>query len=130
MSFYSKGTPYLTVLPRTGRLQVRIRIPADLQPCLGKREFRKHPGAQHTSDIKTKTLKLTAAAHEVFSFARSVLDARAEWTSTTEAYQDTLMLFLMAGRKRVERFVHPFDEAGTMGVLQMGFSDTPCQQQK
>ena len=76
MSFYSKGTPYLTLFPRTGRLQFRIRIPSDLQPCLGKREFRKSLGRHHTADIKAQALKLAAAAHEVFTFARSALEAR------------------------------------------------------
>ncbi len=100
MSFFSKGTPYLTLFPRSGRLQFRIRIPLELQPCLGKREFRKSLGHPAHTDAKAQALKLAAAAHEVFSFTRKALTARAgltcavtagktEGTSTTQQMRKT-----------------------------------------
>ena len=96
MSFYSKGTPYLTLFPRTGRLQFRIRIPADLQPCLGKREFRKSLGRHHTANIKAQALKLAAAAHEVFTFTRSALEAR----SFASGSSDSLTISHRLGKER------------------------------
>ena len=96
MSFYSKGTPYLTVFPRTGRLQFRIRIPLDLQPCLGKREFRKSLGHQLPKDAKVQALKLAAAAHEAFSFTRSALEAR----SFAAASSDSLTIGRRLGKER------------------------------
>ncbi|SBV92472.1 hypothetical protein KL86DPRO_10369 [uncultured delta proteobacterium] len=75
MSFYSKGTPYLAVLP-TGRFQFRIRIPLELQRYLGQREYRRSLGRRTVTEAKTHALRLAAAAQEIFAFTSGVIDGR------------------------------------------------------
>jgi len=54
----------------------RIRIPADLQVCLGKTEYRRSLGRCYASEAKHRALKLATAAFEVFSFVREAVAAR------------------------------------------------------
>ena len=69
-----RSIPYL--VPHRDALFFRIRIPADLQACLGKTEYRRSLGRCYRLEIKVRALKLAAAAHEVFSFVRMVLQQR------------------------------------------------------
>lgn len=54
----------------------RIRVPLELQPCLGKKEYRRSLGRCYAAEAKLLALKMAAAALEVFSFARMALEAR------------------------------------------------------
>ena len=70
MSFYpDKTSPYITKhrdLPT-----FRIRIPADLQTCLGKAEYRRSIGRCYAPEAKLRALRLAIAALEFFSLTRS-----------------------------------------------------------
>ncbi len=70
----SRHLPYL--LPLRNILAFRIRIPTALQPCLGRKEYRRSLGPSYANEAKIKSLRLAAAAHEVFTLARAVLKAR------------------------------------------------------
>lgn len=73
----NKGTasPYLAA-HRNG-LIFRIRIPIDLHACLDRKEYRRSIGRCYAQEAKLRALRLAAAALEVFSFARTALQARA-----------------------------------------------------
>lgn len=76
MSFFSsRGTPYL-LAHQSGLLQFRIRVPVDLQRCLGRREYRRSLGRCYHAEAKVRVLRLASAAHEVFLFAREAITAR------------------------------------------------------
>ena len=66
----SKYSPYLAV--HRNALIFRIRIPQDVQACLGRTEYRRSLGRCYAAEAKLRALKLAAAAFEVFSFARAV----------------------------------------------------------
>ena len=70
----SRGTPYL--FTHRNSPAFRIRIPAELQPCLGKTEYRRSLGRCYAREAKLRALRLATAALEVFSFARRVVQAR------------------------------------------------------
>lgn len=70
----SGHSPYLA-FHRNG-LIFRIRVPADLQICLGKTEYRRSIGRCYATEAKHRAFKLAAAAFEVFSFTRQVLNIR------------------------------------------------------
>lgn len=72
----SNSTPYLFTHYDTPAF--RIRIPLDLQPCLRKTEYRRSLGRCYAAEAKLRALRLATAALEVFSFARSVIQARRE----------------------------------------------------
>ena len=75
MSFYpDKTSPYTT--KHRGLPTFRIRIPADLQPCLGKTEYRRSIGRCYAPKAKLRALRLATAALEVFSLTREALQAR------------------------------------------------------
>ena len=75
MSFYaSKHSPYIS--RHRNALTFRIRIPVDIQACLGRREYRRSLGRCYATEGKLRSLKLALAAHEVFTFAREALQAR------------------------------------------------------
>ncbi|SBV93845.1 exported hypothetical protein [uncultured delta proteobacterium] len=69
-----KGVPYLFTHHNSPAF--RIRIPADLQPCLGKTEYRRSLGRCYASEAKLRALRLATAALEVFAFVREVVLAR------------------------------------------------------
>ncbi len=69
-----KFSPYL--FSHRNSLTFRIRIPADIQSCLGKSEYRRSIGRCYAAEAKLRALKLAAAAFEVFSFARAAVLAR------------------------------------------------------
>lgn len=69
-----KCSPYL--FSHRNSLTFRIRIPADLQACLGKTEYRRSIGRCYALEGKQRALRLATAAFEVFSFARQVLQDR------------------------------------------------------
>ncbi len=71
-----KGVPYLFTHHNSPAF--RIRIPADLQPCLGKTEYRRSLGRCYASEAKLRALRLATAALEVFSFTREVIQSRQE----------------------------------------------------
>ena len=71
----AKLPPYLSL--HRNALIFRIRIPSDLQPCLGKTEYRRSIGSSYHREAKPRALKLASAAFEVFAFAREALEARA-----------------------------------------------------
>jgi len=66
--------PYLS----TCRSVPTFRIPVDLQVCLGRIEYRRSLGPCYASEAKFRALRLAAAAHEVFAFAREATCARTE----------------------------------------------------
>lgn len=75
MSFYpDKASPYIT--RHRGFPVFRIRIPADLQPCLGRAEYRRSLGRCYASEAKIGALRLAIAAFEVFAFVRQILQVR------------------------------------------------------
>lgn len=68
--------PYLS-----GRRNVptfRIRIPADIQSCLSRTEYRRSLGPCYAAEARLRSLRLATAAHEVFAFAREAIQARTE----------------------------------------------------
>ena len=67
-------SPYL--LPYRNSFLFRIRVPLALQSCLGRVEYRRSLGPCYIAEAKVKSLKLAAAAHEVFAFTRHVLHVR------------------------------------------------------
>ena len=69
-----RAVPYLFIHRNSPAF--RIRIPADLQVCLGKTEYRRSLGRCYASEAKHRALKLATAAFEVFSFAREAVVAR------------------------------------------------------
>ena len=69
-----KGIPYLFTHHNSPAF--RIRIPADLQSCLGKTEYRRSLGRCYVREAKLRALRLATAALEIFSFARSAIQAR------------------------------------------------------
>ncbi len=71
-----KGVPYLFTHHNSPAF--RIRIPADLQPCLGKTEYRRSLGRCYASEAKLRALRLATAALEVFALAREVVQSRQE----------------------------------------------------
>ncbi|MCC8193319.1 MAG: site-specific integrase [Deltaproteobacteria bacterium] len=71
----SAHSPYLS--RHRNSLIFRIRIPADLQTCLGKTEYRRSIGRCYAAEAKRRAFRLAAAAFEVFSFARQALERRA-----------------------------------------------------
>ena len=71
----AKCSPYLAAHRNT--LIFRIRIPQDVQTCLGRTEYRRSLGRCYAAEAKLRALKPAAAAFEVFSFARAVIQARA-----------------------------------------------------
>ena len=79
-SFSPKATggkaPYLSI--RRSVPSFRIRIPVDLQVCLGRTEYRRSLGPCYASEAKFRALRLATAAHEVFAFAREATCARTE----------------------------------------------------
>ena len=78
----SSSPPYLFFQRNTPTF--RIRIPADLQPCLGKTEYRRSIGRCYAPEAKLRALKLATAALEVFSFVREALQARELLTHSHE----------------------------------------------
>lgn len=71
-----KGVPYLFTHHNSPAF--RIRVPADLQPCLGKTEYRRSLGRCYASEAKLRALRLATAALEIFSFAREAVQSRTE----------------------------------------------------
>ena len=71
---HSINRPYL--LYHRHSLIFRIRVPAAIQGCLGRKEYRRSLGPSYTKDAKAKSLKLAAAAHEVFALARAIMETR------------------------------------------------------
>ena len=67
-------SPYLVA--HRNALVFRIRVPADLQACLGKTEYRRSIGRCYAVEAKHRAFKLATAAFEVFSFAREVIKSR------------------------------------------------------
>ena len=68
------SSPYLSL--HRSSLIFRIRIPAELQPCLGKTEYRRSIGRCYAREAKLCALRLATAALEVFSLTREALQAR------------------------------------------------------
>ena len=54
----------------------RIRIPADVQPCLKRTEYRRSLGRCSAPQMKRQALNLAATAFGIFSFVREVLSVR------------------------------------------------------
>ena len=70
----SSHFPHL--IPHRNSLVFRIRVPAAIQECLGRKEYRRSLGPSYIRDAKIKSLKIAAAAHEIFALARAVMVAR------------------------------------------------------
>ena len=70
----AKTGPYL--IPHRTALLFRIRVPADVQICLGRTEYRRSLGPCYASEAKLQALRLATAAHEVFAFVREALTLR------------------------------------------------------
>ena len=88
MSFYaSKHSPYIS--RHRNALTFRIRIPVDIQACLGRREYRRSLGRCYATEGKLRSLKLALAAHEVFTFAREALQARTPLGQSLTGITDT-----------------------------------------
>lgn len=73
-----KRSPAPYLLSHRNSFLFRIRVPSALQNCLGRKEYRRSLGPCHAAEAKVKSLRLAAAAHEVFAFARQVLSLRLE----------------------------------------------------
>ena len=71
-----RGTPYLFTHHNSPAFRIRIRIPADLQSCLGKTEYRRSLGRCYAREAKLRALRLATAALEIFSFARAAIQTR------------------------------------------------------
>ncbi len=71
-----KHPPYLVAHRNT--LIFRIRVPEDLRTCLDRTEYRRSLGRCYAAEAKLRALKLAAAAFEVFSFVRAVIEARGD----------------------------------------------------
>ncbi len=69
-----RSTPYL--FTHRNSPAFRIRIPTDIQACLGKKEYRRSLGRCYAAEAKLRALRLATAALEVFSFAREALANR------------------------------------------------------
>ena len=54
----------------------RIRIPADVQPCLKRTEYSRSLGPCYAPEMKRQALNLAATALSIFAFARESLAAR------------------------------------------------------
>ena len=74
LSSSSASVPYLFFQRNTPTF--RIRIPVELQTCLGKSEFRRSLGHCPAYEAKQRALRLATAAFEVFTFVRKVIGAR------------------------------------------------------
>ena len=77
----SSRHPYL--LRYRASMVFRIRVPVDIQACLGRKEYRRSLGPSYAQCAKVKSLKLAAAALEVFAFTRDALSARGRFSSST-----------------------------------------------
>ena len=55
-----KGSPYL--FSHRNSLTFRIRIPADLQACLGKSEYRRSIGRCYAAEAKLRAFRLATAS--------------------------------------------------------------------
>ncbi len=76
MSFFpATHSPYVT--RHRAALTFRIRIPLELQACLGRKEYRRSLGRCYATEAKLRALRLAAAALEVFAFAREAVQGRA-----------------------------------------------------
>lgn len=90
-SFSAKGrkasshSPYL--IRHRNSLCFRIRIPIDIQACLGRKEYRRSLGPSYASTAKVKGLRLAAAALEVFAFTREALFARCGYGGYTQEHK-------------------------------------------
>ena len=69
-----RSVPYLFFLRNTPTF--RIRIPADVQPCLKRTEYRRSLGRCYAPQMKRQALNLAATALSIFSFVREALTAR------------------------------------------------------
>ena len=67
----------------------RIRIPAELQACLGKTEYRRNVGRCYAPEAKLRALRLATAALEAFSFAREALQVRDQAKHSLTHYHET-----------------------------------------
>ena len=70
----AKHAPYL--VSHRNALIFRIRIPQDVQACLGRTEYRRSLGRCYAAEAKIRALRLATAAFEVFSLTRAVIRAR------------------------------------------------------
>lgn len=51
-------------------LYFRVRVPEELQVCLGCREYRRSLGTARVRDARPKSMRLAVAAHDIFQLAR------------------------------------------------------------
>lgn len=51
-------------------LYFRVRVPEELQACLGCREYRRSLGTARVRDARPKAMRLAVAAHDIFQLAR------------------------------------------------------------
>lgn len=70
------SSPFPYLLRHRSALLFRIRVPADIQACLGQKEYRRSLGPSYVRSAKLQSLRLAAAALEVFDFTRAALSAR------------------------------------------------------
>ena len=69
--------PSSYLLARSGALHFRMRVPHDLQACLGRKEYRRSLGTARLREARPKALKLALALHDIFICTRELFTMNA-----------------------------------------------------
>ncbi|WP_319524603.1 site-specific integrase [uncultured Desulfosarcina sp.] len=62
----TKSPSYLLHTPRRGCFYFRMKVPLDLQPCIGKKELRASLRTGYLTDAKTKSMLIAGKMHQLF----------------------------------------------------------------